>query len=192
MKVQQRVVDYLDNELSLAFKNTGVSNVVRKALADKLAETAIEFKANKKDRELVTVKDKGKKQPPEIFHYKPIAAAGLVASFIGGIVGASNWAVLGCAVVYCGASFQRVRSQVSPAEGVLFWIICNSKNSCTSRDEARQLFNEACKDCEGITAEDFTPALNSLTRLGFIKESNNKFEVVERIYRLNTAHIFES
>lgn len=192
MNLQQRIVNYLNDELSRIFKNTDINKSVRKTLASKLVDTAIEFKPSKSDRELVTIKDKGKKQPPEIIHYKPISAAGLVASLAGGVLGASSWPLLGFAVVSCGASLQGLRGRTSPAEGVLFWVICNSEDNCATREEAKLLFNEACNDCEGITTEDFTPALQSLIRLGFIKESSGKIVVVERIYRLNTAHIYES
>jgi hypothetical protein len=192
MGLQQRIANYLEHELSLVLKSAGVNATVRRKLANKLAESGIEFKSKKSGRELVTVKDKGKKQPPEVIHYKPVAAAGLVASLVGGVLGAASWPLLGCAVVGCGASLQGIRGQVSPAEGALFWLICNSEDSCASREEARQLFNDACETCEGIIAEDFIPALQSLIRLGFINESAGKFRVVEKIYRLNTAHIFEN
>jgi hypothetical protein len=79
-------VNYLNNELSQVFKNTDINKSVRKTLASKLVETAIEFKSSKSDRDLVTIKAKGKKQPPEIIHYKPIAAVGLVASLVGGVL----------------------------------------------------------------------------------------------------------
>jgi hypothetical protein len=192
MNLQQRIVNYLNDELSQIFKNTDIDKSIRKTLASKLVETAIEFKPGKSDRELITIKDRGKKHPPEIIHYNPMAATGLVASLVGGVLGASSWPLLGCAVVGCGAALQGIRSQISPAEGMLFWVISNSEDNCATREEARQLFNEACKDCAGVTNEDFTSALQSLIRLGFIKELDGKNCVVERIYRLNTAHIYEN
>lgn len=190
--MRQQIERHLDKELILTFQNIQLDEVSRKKLSKMLANKGIDFKY-KSTGKLVTVKDKGKKRPPEIIHYKPIEVANIVANLLSVFLDPSNLVIIGSAVVDCCSSLRNIREKILLADGALFWAIYNSEGHCATGENAKKLFDDVCKYYDGVSSEDFTPALKNLLRLGIIKESaEGTFKVMEKVRILNTAHIFES
>jgi hypothetical protein len=110
-------------------------------------------------------------------YYDPVAATGFIAGLIGGIIGAANPVVVGCAVVGCLASLKGLRKAISRAEGILFWTVYERPHHVVPRKQAEGRFKELCESEDGVQPADFSAALQGLLDLGCIEESEGNLSV---------------
>jgi hypothetical protein len=191
MSNNEKMAGEFYNALLVVLTDRAIDDAIIKKIAADLAANAV-GSASRGRKKLMTVK-KTKGKIPTVVYYNPIAAIRAIAHAIEAIADPTNYILAGAAAISCGAALREMRRVVTPAEGALFWLLCNCENYQAGRGTASDMFSDFCEGYQEIKAEDFTSALQSLLTSEFISEDkNNTLHVVERVYRSNIAPIYEA
>jgi len=119
--------------------------------------------------------------PGRIIKFNLLAAAGLVASLVGGIAGATNPLILGSVIVSSITSLTGLFEKTTPSEGALFWIIYEMENHEGNLEDIQSQFITISNQLIEIEPDDFRPALRKLLDIGAIEQQGNLLKVIEKL-----------
>lgn len=179
MDTSEQIARLFFEQISGALQAAGKTEAEQRFASKALVDAAVTFLPPEKDHLVVAELQNG--ELTQVVHFNPVAAISLLASLLGGVIGAGSTIALACAVVGCLASLKELRDSVPRAQGVLFLAVYESPKHIASRKQAEQRFNELCESDHGVRAEDFASALQGLLTLGCIKEVEGGLKVVERV-----------
>ena len=119
--------------------------------------------------------------PSRLIKFNLLAAAGFLASLVGGIAGANNPVILGSVIVSSVAALTGLVEQTTRAEGVLFWSIYGMDEHQGKRNEVRARFNELSKQSSEVEAADFYAALRELIDIGIVQQQGELLKVTDKL-----------
>jgi hypothetical protein len=119
--------------------------------------------------------------PTRLIKFNLLAAAGFLASLVGGIAGANNPVILGSVIVSSVASLTGLVEQTTRAEGVLFWAIYGIDGHQGKRSKVRARFNALSQQSSEVEAADFPAALRELIDIGIIEQQGDLLKVADKL-----------
>jgi hypothetical protein len=179
MDTSEQTAHLFFEQISGVLQAAGKTEAEQRFASKALVDAAVTFLPPEKDHLVVAELLNG--ELTQVVHFNPVAAIGLLANLVGGMIGAESAVALACAVVGCLASLKELRDSVPRAQGVLLLAVYESTNHIASRKQAERRFNELCELDDRVRAEDFESALQGLLTLGCIKETTSGLQVVDHV-----------
>lgn len=150
-------------------------------LAEKYVQEVYIIEPTAQNLLIVEVKDEDVSQ---VIKFDLLAAAGFVASLIGGVGGADNPLLLGAFIISSVSSFLGLFNQASSAEALLFWVLYNMVGHKGDRKMVQKNFESLCKESEEVEVADFFAALQRLMEMGVIKQRDNLLEIADKLVHI--------